>query len=110
MPLGVFRASNPKIRGTVHTSSEILSCDTQATPFTDTNVFEAGHWPNVKDLEYRTNRKDQFMYILKHHDRSTSLLRLNQAVSRRNKHLARLSKGDDGSSSGSDDDSDDKLA
>ena len=97
----------PKIHGTAHTSSEILSYAT--TPFTNTNVFEAGHWPNVKDLEYRTNRKDQFMCILKHHDRSTSLLRLNQAVSRRNKHLARHSKGDNGSSSGSDDDRDDEL-
>ena len=99
----------PKVHGTAHTSSEILSFAT-TTPFTDTNVFDAGHKPNVKDLQHSTNRKDQFMCISKYHDRGTNLLQLNQAVSWRNKHLARLSKGDDGSSSGSDDDSDDELA
>ena len=50
------------------------------------------------------------MCISKYHDRSTSLLKLNQAVFRRNKHLARRSKGENGSSLGSDDDSDDELA
>ena len=93
------------------TSSEILSFST--TPFADTHAFEAGHKPNVKDLQHSTNRKDQFTCISKYHDRSTILLQLNQgyqAVSRRNKHLARLSKGNDASSSGSYDDSDDELA
>ena len=100
--------------GCAGTSSEILSFAT--TPFTDTNAFEgieAGHKPNVKDLQHSTNRKDQFTCISKYHDRSTILLQLNQgyqAVSRRNKHLARLSKGNDASSSGSYDDSDDELA
>jgi hypothetical protein len=39
------------------------------------------------------------MCISKFHDRGTNLVKLNQAVSRRNKQLAALSKGDDGSSS-----------
>ena len=43
------------------------------------------------------------MSIFKYHDRSTSPLKLNQTVSRRNNYLARRSKGVDGSSSGSDD-------
>ena len=50
------------------------------------------------------------MCISKYHYRGTNLLQLNQAVSRQNKHLVSLSKGDDGSSSGSDDDSDDEPA
>lgn len=92
----------PKMHAPVHTASEILSCAT--TPFTDTNVFEAGHKPNVKSLQHKTNRKDQFMSISKFHDRDTNLVQLNQAVSRHNKLLAALSKGDDdddGSSSNS---------
>ena len=97
-----------KVHGTAHTSSDILSFAT--TPFTDANVFEAGHRPNAKDLQHSTNRKDQLMCISKYHVMSTSLLTLNQAVSRRNKHLARRNKGDDASSSGSDDASNDELA
>ena len=99
----------PKMHAPVHTSSEILTFAT--TPFTDTNVFEAGHKPNVKSLQHITNRKDQFMCISKFHDRGTNLLKLNQAVSRRTKQLAALSKGDDGSSSNtsSEVDSDDEL-
>ena len=76
--------------------------------FTDTNVFEAGHKPepNVKYLQHSKQKGS----IHLHHDRSTSLLKLNQAVSRRKKYLARRSKGDYCSSSGSDDDSDDDDA
>ena len=97
----------PKIHGTARTSSEILSFVT--TPFADTNVFEAGRRPNVKYLQDSTNRKDQFVCVSWYHDRSTRLLKLNQAVSRQDKYLASRSKGDDTSSSGSEDDSDVEL-
>ena len=54
----------PKVHGTAHTSSEILSLAT--TQFTDTNALGAGHKPNVKDLQHSTNRKDKFMCISKY--------------------------------------------
>jgi len=77
----------PKAHAPDHTASEIMGFG--STAFTDTQVFEAGHKPNVKALANLTNRKDQFYCMASHHDRTSHLSKINQAVSRHTKVLAR---------------------
>ena len=89
----------PKMHGPDHTSSEILSF--ASTAFTETQVFEAGHKPNVKALANLTNRKDQFYCIAHHHDRTSHLSKISQAMSRHTKALA-LRRQDEEDSSSSD--------
>ena len=93
-----------KSRGPDHTSSEILSFS--STACTETQVFEAGHKPNVKDLAMLTDRKDQFYCIAHrdHHDRTSHLskIMITQAVAQHTKALARTRQdGEDTSSSDS---------
>ena len=91
-----------KSRGPDHTSSEILSF--ASTAFTETQVFESGHKPNVKNLAKLTNRKDQFYCTAHHHDRTAHLskIMITQAVAQHTKALARTRQdGEDTSSSDS---------
>ena len=83
----------PKAHAPDHTASEIMGFG--STAFTDTQVFEAGHKPNVKALANLTNRKDQFHCIASHHDRTSNLSKINQAVSRHTKALARRRQEDE---------------
>ena len=103
----------PKAHAGVHLPREFVTFG--STSGTSTETFEAGHRPNVKALAGLTNGKDQFMSISSHHDRTMSLAKLNDAVKRNTKRLARQSgktEGDDSSSDnsseagGSDDDDD----
>jgi hypothetical protein len=73
-----------------------------STAFTDTQVFEAGHKPNVKAVANLTNRKQQFYCIGSRHDRTSHLSKINQAVSRHTKVLARRSQEEEDSCSSSD--------
>jgi len=87
----------PKAHAPDHTGSEIMALGT--TPYTETQVFETGHKPNVKKLTNLTNRKDQFQCIANHHERTASLSKLNQAVFRHAKFLAEEERDSDSSSS-----------
>jgi hypothetical protein len=93
----------PKAHGPDHTASEIMGFG--STAFTDTEVFESGHRPNVKALENLTNGKDQFYCIAHHHDRTSHLSLVNQAVARHTKVLARRGTEEGGSSTCSSSDS-----
>jgi hypothetical protein len=52
------------------------------TLYTDANMFEEGHKPNIKDLMGNSNGKDQFITISRFHDRASNLSWLKQAASR----------------------------
>lgn len=91
----------PKAHAPDHTAGEILANGT--TAYTETQVFETGHKPNVKKLTNLTNRKDQYFCISNHHERSACLSKLSQAVSRHAKFLARRRSGEDDSDSSSSD-------
>ncbi len=60
---------------TEHIVAQILLFAT--TLFADTIMYEAGHKPNIKDLSGNRNRKDQFLTILKFHDRAANFSMLN---------------------------------
>ena len=101
----------PKFHGPVHGPSEILGFGT--TAYTDTQIFEKTHRPNVKDLAGNSNQKQVFMCVCNHHERGVSLSKLKQATSRHSKYLSRIEEGDGesdlDSESGSADQSDDDL-
>ena len=92
-----------------HIAAHILLFAT--TLFTDTNMFEAGHKPNIKDLSGNSNGKDQFITISKFHDRASNLSLLKQAAFRHRKFQSRLGgvESDSGSSSDDDNDADDDI-
>lgn len=94
----------PKAHGPFHTPREFATFG--STSGTSTEVFEAGHRPNVKALAGLTNGKDQFMSISSHHERTMSLAKLNDAVKRNTKRLARQSQKTEGDDSSSDNSSD----
>jgi len=99
----------PKMHMPEHIAAQILLFAT--TLFTDTNMFEAGHKPNIKDLSGNSNGKDQFMTISKFHDRASNLSLLKQAAFRHKKFQSRLGgvESDSGSSSDDDNDADDDI-
>ena len=85
-----------------HTGSEVLANCT--TAYTETQVFEKGHKPNVKKLTNLTNQKNQYVCISHRHERSACLSKLSglsQAISRHAKVLARGKSEEDVSSSSS---------
>jgi hypothetical protein len=83
-----------------HKGSEILShC---STPYTDTQIFEAGHKPNVKSLSGISNGKDQFRIVAQFHARSSTLAQLKDATNRHTQRLLRDRSVEDSESSSSD--------
>ena len=95
----------PKMHMPEHVAAQILLFAT--TLYTDTNMFEAGHKPNIKDLSGNSNGKDQFITISKFHDRASNLSLLKQAASRHRKFQSRGKESDDSGSSSDDFDDDD---
>ena len=100
----------PKMHSPTHKGSEILSHG--ATPYTDTQIFEAEHKPNVKSLSGSSNGKDQFRIVAQFHARSSTLAQLKAATNRHTKRL--LCDLEDSQSSSSDadyadDENDDML-
>lgn len=89
----------PKMHMPEHIVTQILLFATIL--FTNTNMFEAGHMPNIKDLSGNSNGKDQFTTISKFHDRASNISLLKQAASRH--------RNDSGSSSDDSDDADDDI-
>lgn len=92
----------PKMHMPEHVVAQILVFATIL--FTDTNRFEAGHKPNIKDLSVNSNGKDQLITITKIHDRASNLSALKQAASR---HIKFQSRGEESESGSSSDDSHD---
>ena len=77
----------PKAHAPYYSGSEVLANGTIA--YTETQVFETGHKQYVKKMTNLTHRKDQYICISTHHQRSACLFKLNQAVSLHAKVLAR---------------------
>ena len=100
--LGIFRRHSPPTTLEVRSWRTVLRLRSSPA-YTETQVFETGHKPNVKKLTNFTNRKDSFFCISNHHERSACLSKLNQAVSRPAKVLARGKSEVDASSSSSSD-------
>ena len=86
----------PKMHSPAHKGSEILSHG--STPYTDTQIFGAGHKPNVKSLSGSSNGRDQFNIVAQFHARSSTLAQLKAASGRHTRRLGR----DDAESSSSD--------
>jgi hypothetical protein len=90
----------PKMHSPTHKGSEILSHG--STPYTDTQIFEAGHKPNVKSLSGISNGKDQFRIVAQFHARSSTLAQLKDATHRHTQRLLRDRSVEDSESSSSD--------
>jgi len=90
----------PKMHSPTHKGSEILSHG--STPYTDTQIFEAGHKPNVKSLSGISNGKDQFRIVAQFHARSSTLAQLKDATNRHTQRLLRDRSVEDSESSSSD--------
>ena len=100
----------PKMHSPTHKGSEILSHG--STPYTDTQIFEAGHKPNVKSLSGISNGKDQFRIVAQFHARSSTLAQLKAATNRHTKCLTCDLEDSQSSSSDADyadDENDDML-
>ena len=91
----------PKMHSPTHKGSEILSHG--STPYTDTQMFEAGHKPNVKSLSGSSNGRDQFRIVAQFHTRSSTLAQLKAANGRHTRSLSRGLEESESSSSDADD-------
>jgi hypothetical protein len=80
----------PKFHGVDHKASEILMFG--SSPYTDTNIFESAHKPNVKNLSGNSNGKDLFMTISRIHNQSSILSELKHALVRQESRILRAAE------------------